>query len=216
MTNNSGGNSINRKNHSLILGIAGGSGSGKTYFANSLRKLIGDDHCVVISQDNYYIDQSKNFDFDGGSVNFDHPDSIDFHLLSQHISEIKNGHRIEVPIYDFKTHKRVSNTISVAPRKFILVDGILILTHEKLRSLFDESVFVDTSEDLRYSRRLRRDVEERGRTEEGVRNQFTKQVKPMHDQFVEPSKQHATFLIKEEDDFKTRLERFYKSLTDRE
>ncbi len=216
MTNNSGGNSINRRNHSLILGIAGGSGSGKTYFANSLRKLIGDDHCVVISQDNYYIDQSKNFDFDGGSVNFDHPDAIDFQLLSQHISEIKNGHRIEVPIYDFKTHKRVSNTISVAPRKYILVDGILILTHEKLRSLFDESVFVDTSEDLRYSRRLRRDVEERGRTEEGVRNQFTKQVKPMHDQFVEPSKQHATFLIKEEEDFKTRLERFYKSLTDRE
>lgn len=175
----------------FILGVAGGSGSGKTFFAESLAKRIGSDNSFVLYQDNYYRDQSDKFDHDGGSVNFDHPDSLDFNLLSTHLQSLKQGSQIEIPIYDFATHKRIERTISQTSKKVIIVDGILILGQPDVRKYFDHTIFVHTPEDIRYQRRLLRDVQERGRTEEGVKAQFEAQVKPMHDLFVEPSKEFA-------------------------
>jgi uridine kinase len=179
----------------IIIGIAGGSGSGKTTFARKLYELLGNENCAIIGQDSYYIDQSSKFDQDGGTVNFDHPNAIDFDLLEEHLIKLKNNSGIEVPIYDFATHKRKDETIKVSPHSIILVDGILILGIEHVRRHFDESVFIDVPEDVRFERRLKRDVEERGRTALGVFNQFHKQVKPMHDEFVAPSMQYATLVV---------------------
>ncbi len=178
-----------------IIGVAGGSGSGKTFFARELQRILGDSVCSILYQDNYYIDQSKNFDGDGGSVNFDHPSSLDFNLLAQGLSELKLGKPIEVPIYEFATHQRLKKTFRCEPKKVILVDGILILDSQVVRAQLDESIFFDTPEELRYQRRLDRDVNERGRTPEGVKKQFDLQVRPMHEQFVQPSKSHAQTVI---------------------
>ncbi len=181
----------------FILGVAGGSGSGKTYFAQSLQKILSPESCAIVYQDNFYFDQSQNFDFDGGSVNFDHPSSLDFVLLAEHIAQLKAGVKVEIPIYDFVTHSRKAETIPFEPKPVIIVDGILIFHADPVRVLFDDLIFFDTPEDLRFQRRLERDVKERGREPEGVRTQFLKQVKPMHDQFVEPSKTHARSVVKE-------------------
>lgn len=178
----------------FILGVSGGSGSGKTYFARRLQELLPENSCSLVYQDNFYIDQSHRFDFDGGSVNFDHPDSIDFPLLAKKLKMIKEGDGCEIPLYDFATHSRLKQTERVESRPIILVDGILILHHPAVREVLDKSVFFDTSKDLRFSRRLKRDVEERGRTAEGVKNQFEIQVEPMHQQFVQPSKEYADWL----------------------
>ncbi len=176
--------------------MAGGSGSGKTYFARDLLDALGD-KAEIIYQDNFYFDNSKKFDFDGGSVNFDHPESIDFDLLGEHIAQLKEGKAVDIPIYDFATHSRRPNKLHIRPRPIIIVDGILIFHAEQVRKHFDDMVFFDTPEELRFERRLERDVKERGRKPEGVKNQFLKQVKPMHDQFVEPSKKYATTIVKE-------------------
>jgi len=191
-----------------IIGIAGGSGSGKTYFARELYKNIGETHCGLIYQDNFYIDQSSRFDFDGGSVNFDHPSALDFDLLAEKLKSLKNGLTTEIPIYDFATHSRQIKTLTQEPKKIILVDGILIFHPEHVRNLFDEMIFFDTPEELRFKRRLDRDVNERGRTPEGVHNQFFKQVKPMHDMFVEPSKDFADYIVKDFGDYHKVLETF--------
>lgn len=183
-----------------ILGVAGGSGSGKSYLAKAIYEDLGSDECSLIYQDNYYFDMSSRFDHDGGSVNFDHPSAIDFHLLATHLAELKNGRSIRIPTYDFATHSRLNETINQAPRRIIIVDGILILNDPEMRAQFDESIFVDTSEQLRFARRLERDVNERGRTEAGVRSQFENHVKPMHDRFVQPSKQHAGIVFEDSHD----------------
>jgi len=188
-----------------IIAIAGGSGSGKTTFARELQKELGDHNCGLIYQDSYYIDQSDKFDKDGGSVNFDHPDSLDFDLLAKHLGELKKGMAIDVPIYEFASHSRKVESILFPCRKIIIVDGILLLSQEVLRPLFDRSYFIDCPEDIRYERRLNRDVVERGRTPEGVKAQFDNQVKPMHDQFVETSRVHATRTVNQ-DDFGDALE----------
>lgn len=179
-------------NHSsFILGVSGGSGSGKTFFSSALQKSLGKENCEIVYQDNFYIDQSHRFDFDGGSVNFDHPSSIDFDLLATCLIELKLGKSTQIPIYDFVTHKRLTKTIQIQPKPVIIVDGILIFHAPQVRELFNEKIFFDTSEALRLKRRLERDIKERGRTEDGVYQQFFKQVKPMHDAFVEPSKAYA-------------------------
>jgi len=178
-----------------IVAVSGGSGSGKTTLAKKILQISGAANCVIVSQDSYYLDQSKNFDRDGGSVNFDHPNSIDFTLLADHLKILKSGRSVQIPIYDFSTHSRKKTSVKVEPHRLILVDGILILSQPLLRPLFDESLFIEAAENLRFERRLRRDVKERGRTPGGVREQFYTQVKPMHDQYVEPSMAYASILI---------------------
>jgi uridine kinase len=166
-----------------------------------LRKNLGSAACEIVFQDNFYIDQSKRFDHDGGSVNFDHPDAIDFPLLAKCLGNLRGGHHTDIPIYDFKTHSRKPEKLGIEPKSIILVDGILIFHNEVVRAQFDLLIFFDTSEELRYKRRLRRDVEERGRTPEGVRAQFEKQVKPMHDLFVGPSMQFAHKVVSDPAEF---------------
>lgn len=178
-------------NNVFILGVAGGSGSGKTFFAETLAKKLGPEVAFVLYQDNYYIDQSKKFDHDGGSVNFDHPDALDFDLMASQLDDLKNGFDIEIPLYDFAKHTRLEKTKYQPAKKVVIIDGILILTQPKILELCDETIFIETPEDIRFDRRLNRDVIERGRTPEGVTNQFKAQVKPMHDMFVEPSKFNA-------------------------
>jgi uridine kinase len=176
------------------IGIAGGSGSGKTTIARLLAKHF-EGQCALLAQDSYYVDQSARFDGDGGSVNFDHPDSIEFALLARQLSKLKLGSVVEVPRYDFATHTRKRECDVVRPMPFILVEGTLILSQPLVRAELDFSVFIEAQERVRFERRLRRDVEERGRTPEGVRKQFDLQVKPMHDQFVEPSAKHAGLVV---------------------
>lgn len=184
-----------------IIGVAGGSGSGKTYFAKELHSMLGDDHCAILYQDNYYIDQSAKFDGDGGTVNFDHPSSLDFSLLADGLRNLKSGKMVDIPIYDFVTHSRKKETLVGSPKKVIIVDGILILHSHEVRAECDETIFFDTPEHLRFERRLNRDVVERGRTPEGVRRQFELQVRPMHNEFVEPSKQYAQTIVKDLGDY---------------
>lgn len=200
-----------RQNNVFILGVAGGSGSGKTYFAKALAEALGK-HATLVYQDNFYIDQSRKFDHDGGSVNFDHPESLELTLLAQCLSELKSGRPTEIPVYDFKTHTRQKSTLRVEPTTIIIVDGILIFHPDYLREQFDEMVFFDTPEALRFERRLERDVVERGRTPEGVKAQFLRQVKPMHDEFVEPSKCHAHTVIKDLGDYAEHFDSYKKRL----
>lgn len=193
--------STKRSKRPYILGVAGGSGSGKTYFARALQKALGMDKCEIVYQDNFYIDQSHRFDRDGGAVNFDHPDSLDFPLLAECLRTLKEGQSTEIPIYDFATHKRKMETLNIPARSVIIVDGILIFHPPYLRELFDEMVFFETPEELRFERRLNRDVSERGRTPEGVKAQFEAQVKPMHDHFVEPSKAFAQSIVRDVEEY---------------
>lgn len=175
------------------IGVTGGSGSGKTTLARQLQSSFGD-NCKILSQDSYYFDQSQNFKGDG-SINFDHPNAIDFDLMAEHLQQLLQGHSIEVPIYDFATHTRKKETVRFDPVDVVIVDGTLILSHEKLRNLLSFSIFIDVPEEVRFSRRLKRDVESRGRTLEGVKTQFNLFVKPMHDLFVEPLKKYASLVI---------------------
>ncbi len=195
-----------------IIGVAGGSGSGKTYFAKELQKMLGSENCSILYQDNYYIDQSARFDGDGGSVNFDHPQALDFTLLARGLQTLKMGQPLQVPIYDFVTHSRKTETLLENPKKVIIVDGILILHSKEVRAELDEAVFFDTPEDLRFQRRLHRDVHERGRTPEGVKKQFELQVRPMHDEFVEPSKRHAQTIVTDSGDYHAVLSQFTQRL----
>lgn len=199
-------------NKPYIIGVAGGSGSGKTYFARELQRILGDSTCTILYQDNYYIDQSHRFDGDGGSVNFDHPSSLDFDLLASGLETLKSGKSIEVPIYEFATHKRKAETIKCNPQKIILVDGILILDSKVVRAQLDEAIFFDTPEELRYQRRLDRDVNERGRTPEGVKKQFDLQVRPMHEQFVQPSRKFAQTIVHDLGEYSEALKSFSQKL----
>ncbi len=196
----------------FILGVAGGSGSGKTYFARALYEHLGPEECAIVYQDNFYFDQSKRFDYDGGSVNFDHPESIDFDLLGEQLGLLKKCDSVRIPTYDFITHSRKPECIHMSPKRVVIVDGILIFHASQVRKHLDDLVFFDTPEDLRYERRLERDVKERGRDAEGVRKQFLKQVKPMHDLFVEPSKVFAKSVVRELGEFDQVFEKYCKLL----
>jgi uridine kinase len=189
----------------FLIGVAGGSGSGKTYFARDLMRRLGEERCALVYQDSFYIDQSKRFDYDGGAVNFDHPSSIDFECLSQRLQTLKQGLSAEIPVYDFATHQRRPESVLLAPKPVILVDGILIFHAESVRALFDDLIFFDAPEALRFQRRLERDVKERGRTSEGVHKQFFSQVKPMHDEFVEPSRVHAKKTVATDGEYRAAL-----------
>jgi uridine kinase len=179
----------------VIVGVAGGSGSGKTTLARALVQAFGDEHGCLVTQDSYYVDQSARFDGDGGSVNFDHPSSLDFALLASQLRALRDGRGVEVPVYDFATHRRLRQTEPLASRPLVVVDGTLILDATSVRPLFDVTVFVECAEDVRFHRRLERDVRERGRTPDGVHRQFFRQVKPMHDAYVEPSKAYAQLRV---------------------
>ncbi len=178
----------------FIIGIAGGSGSGKTTVAQIVRHSLKD-NCAILYQDSYYKDQSHKFDRDGGAVNFDHPSSIDFKLMEKHLKAIKNGENIEMPFYDFATHTRAKETTRFEIRPIIFLDGILIFSQPAIQDCLDYKVFVSATEEHRFQRRLKRDVETRGRTEQGVRDQFFGQVAPMHNKFVEPHQREADLVL---------------------
>lgn len=178
-----------------IIGVAGGSCSGKTTFVRKIVEEWNSTICSVLYQDSYYIDQSHRFNEDGGLVNFDHPSALDFDLLSEHLTKLRSGIAIDMPMYDFVTHKRKNEKQMIYPTPLILVDGTLILSQPKVRACLDYSFFLEVEEDVRFDRRKKRDTVERGRTLDGVTKQFLTQVKPMHDEFVEPSKKHAQSVV---------------------
>lgn len=181
----------------LVIGIAGGSGSGKTTVANVILERVGAHRIAYLPHDAYYKDLSNLPPQQRAEVNFDHPNSLETHLLIYHIQQLKSHQPVELPIYDFTTHTRTEKHIPVEPHRVIIVEGILIFGEARLRELFDVKLFVDTDADLRFIRRLQRDITERGRTTESVIQQYLATVRPMHLEFVEPSKRYADVIIPE-------------------
>lgn len=181
----------------LVIGIAGGSGSGKTTVAQEILQRVGPDRIAYIQHDSYYKDLTGLPPAQRYQVNFDHPNSLETELLISHVEQLKNGQAIQVPIYDFSTDSRTGKTFTVYPCRVIIVEGILIFVDAALRTLFDVKIFVDTDPDVRLIRRLQRDISERGRTVESVINQYQSTVRPMHLEFVEPSKRYADVIIPE-------------------
>lgn len=179
----------------LIIGIAGGTGSGKTTVVNQIIEELKNEEVDVISQDSYYQDTSHLSFEDRKKINFDHPKSIDFDLLVSHLQDLKAGKNIQQPIYSFKEHNRTGETIEIEPRKVIIVEGILILTHPEIREMFDIKIYVHADSDERLIRRLKRDIAERGRDLEEVLNRYQTTLKPMHQQFIEPTKEFADIII---------------------
>lgn len=180
----------------LIVGIAGGTGSGKTTFAEALQSAMGEDS-VIISQDSYYVANTELSFSERLKINYDHPDAFEEELLIEHLRLLRQGKDINVPIYDFERYARTPETITVAPKDIVIVEGILVLGNPLLRAEFDLKVFVDTDSDVRILRRLIRDVKERGRNLESVHSQYLTTVKPMHEAFVEPSKKYADLIVPE-------------------
>jgi len=179
----------------LIIGIAGGTGCGKTTVVNQILNELPEGEVGIISQDSYYMD-TTHLSFDERvKINFDHPRSIDFELLEEHLRELKAGHVIEQPVYSFVKHNRTGDTIKTNPRKVIIVEGILILTNPELRKLFDIKIFVHADSDERLIRRLKRDITERGRDIDEVLTRYQTTLKPMHQQFIEPMKEYADIII---------------------
>jgi len=181
----------------FVIGVAGGTGSGKTTVANAILRQVGTDRISVLFHDAYYRDWADLPKDVLDRKNFDHPDSLETELLVRHVRALREGMVVEAPIYDFKTHRRTAETRRVEPKRVVLVEGILIFAEPELRKLFDVKVFVDTDADVRLIRRIRRDIEERGRTLESVVEQYSATVRPMHLEFVEPSKRWADLIIPE-------------------
>jgi uridine kinase len=179
----------------IVIGVAGGSGSGKTTVVRRIIDSIGLDQVAVLDHDRYYRDRNDLRLEERAALNYDHPDALETDLLVRHVHELKAGRAVELPSYDFTRHARLSNWETVLPRRAIIVEGILIFTDAGLRSLMDIKVFVDTDPDTRFIRRLQRDVAERGRTMESVIEQYQSTVKPMHLDFVEPSKRYADLIL---------------------
>ena len=179
----------------LIIGIAGGTGSGKTTVVHQIMNELPETEVGIISQDSYYKQNVGMSYEERSNINFDHPRAIDFELLVQHLKELKAGKTIDQPVYSFVTHNRTDDTISTHPRKVMIVEGILILTNPELRDMFDVKVFVHADSDERLIRRLKRDIAERGRDMEEVLNRYQTTLKPMHQQFIEPTKAFADIII---------------------
>ncbi len=181
----------------VVIGIAGGTGSGKTTVANVIMDRVGARHIAYLPHDAYYKDLSALLEAQRVMVNFDHPNSLDTELLIFHIRQLRDWQTVDLPVYDFKTHSRTKEIIQIKPQPVILVEGILIFAEAALRPLFDVKIFVDTNADIRFIRRLQRDIEERGRTTHSVIQQYLNTVRPMHLEFVEPSKRYADVIIPE-------------------
>lgn len=181
----------------VTIGVAGGTGSGKTTVANQILERVGSKHIAYLAHDAYYKDLSDMSLDKRGQRNYDHPDSLDTPLLVEHVKALQNLQPVEIPVYDFTKHVRSKESIAVGPQPIILVEGILIFAEPELRELFDIKIFVDTDADIRFIRRLKRDISERGRTADSVIEQYINTVRPMHMKFVEPSKRYADVIIPE-------------------
>ncbi|NIK67179.1 MULTISPECIES: uridine kinase [unclassified Paenibacillus] len=182
----------------LIIGIAGGTGSGKTSVARSVIERLGEDKVTFISQDNYYKDHPHLSFAEREGLNYDHPLVFDNELLIVHLNQLKSGQAAEAPIYDFANHSRFKDkTVALKPCKIIVIEGLHVLSDENLRAMLDIKVFVDTDPDVRILRRVLRDIEERGRSIQSIHDQYLKTVKPMHEAFIEPSKKYADIIIPE-------------------
>ena len=180
---------------SIILGIAGGTGSGKTFIVDNLLSIYNSNNINVINLDSYYKDLSHMGYQDRVKQNFDHPDSIDIDLIISHLKQISDGNNIDIPIYDFSNHVRLETTKTISQSNVIIVEGIFALHYMQLRKLYTLNVFIETSEDIRFQRRLSRDTKERGRTIGSIKDQFESTVIPMHEKFIGPSKQFADLII---------------------
>jgi len=181
----------------VIIGVAGGSGSGKTTVVREIVRALGPDRVTLIQHDSYYLDRSGMTPAERAAVNYDHPDALETALLVDHVRDLLRGRPVRVPVYDFATHTRTADAVEAAPRRAVIVEGILVLTDPELRALMDIRVFVDTDADLRLIRRLERDVAERGRSIQSVVAQYLDSVRPMHLEFVEPSKRYAHLIVPE-------------------
>lgn len=182
---------------SILIGITGGTGSGKSTVAKEIYKSIEETNVVVIEQDSYYKSQSNLTFEERKNTNYDHPFAFDNNLLIEHLNKLLKGLPIEKPIYDFEKHNRKKETIKVWPKEIIILEGLLILDDERIRDLLDIKIFVDTDSDVRVIRRINRDIKERGRSLDSVIEQYMKTVRPAHMQFVEPSKKYADIIIPE-------------------
>ena len=179
----------------LVIGVAGGSGSGKTTVVRRIADSLGPDQVTVLDHDRYYRDRNDLRLEERAALNWDHPDSLETDLLVRHLLELRQGQSVEVPIYDFARYARRPSSETALPRRAIIVEGILIFADAPLRQLMDVKVFVDTDDDTRFIRRLQRDMSERGRTVQSVIDQYLGTVKPMHLEFVEPSKRYADIIV---------------------
>jgi len=191
---------------SCVLGVAGGTGSGKTTVARAILDSVGKERIALIEQDSYYRDVDWRSETELLHHNFDHPSAIDNELLVSHIAALKAGHPVEVPIYDFVRHRRTTRTRRIEPQPVIILEGILIFVEPNLRDLLDFKIYVDTDADLRLIRRLGRDMAERGRSVQDVLRQYLETVRPMHLEFVEPSKRYADIIIPEGGENRVALE----------
>jgi uridine kinase len=187
----------NESKRPIVVGVAGGTGSGKTTIVREILKDFGTQDVLLIQHDSYYRDRSHLSSEERANVNYDHPDALESSLLVEHLEHLVAGEAVEIPIYDFVTHTRKPECHQVKPCKVIVVEGILLLADLRLRDLFDIKVFVDTDADIRFIRRLERDIAERGRTRESVVAQYMQTVRPMHLEFVEPSKRYADVIVPE-------------------
>ncbi len=188
---------MTKRTNPLVIGIAGGTGSGKTTIANVILGRVGTQHIAYLPHDAYYKDLKDLPVAQRDMINFDHPDSLDTGLLIEHIKQLKVWKSIDLPVYDFKTHTRTPRSLTVDPQSVIIVEGILIFVEQALCDEFDVKIFVDTDPDIRFIRRLQRDIAERGRTTDSVIQQYLNTVRPMHLEFVDPSKRSADVIIPE-------------------
>ena len=187
----------------LIIGIYGGTGSGKTTIVNMIASHFSSNDIEIISQDSYYKDNSDISYEDRCKLNFDHPDAIDFNLLHKHIKNLRKGKTVEQPIYDFKIHNRLKKTIQIKPKKILILEGILIMCHAEIRSIFDLKIYINANSKTRMERRIKRDIVERGRSRDEVLKRYIETLKPMHEKFIEPTKIYANYII--ENQFNNKL-----------
>ena len=189
--------SADRSKRPYLIGVAGGSNSGKTTIAERLAQLMGSDQLSLIRLDSYYVSRSDDPIEVRAAANYDHPDAFDWELMNDHLAALTAGASVEVPVYDYTIHDRSDRSDVVDPAKVVVVEGILVLWEPRLRERFDLKIFVDTPADLRLARRLRRDVAERGRTTDSILDQYLATVRPSHELFIEPSKRYADVIVPE-------------------